>query len=123
MTRRKREPAVAATRPTPHADIPAEWIAIAPDAVTLHVVARPGSTRRGFLRVDPRGLVVALHSPPDRGRANDELIDFLARNLRLPRTTIVLTRGAAAREKTVRIMTDRPREIAEMLTALVVEPA
>ena len=102
---------------------PGKWISVAPDAVTIRLVARPGSTRHGLVRIDPRGLVVALHSPPDKGRANDELIELLARSLRLPRTAINLIRGGASREKTVRIMCSRPREIAAALQALIPKSA
>jgi uncharacterized protein len=98
---------------------PAAWCTIATDAVVVRVVARPGSTRRGLMRVDPRGLVVGLHSPPDKGRANEELIELLARLLRVPRTAITLIRGDTARTKTVRIASSRPREVAGTLQALV----
>jgi uncharacterized protein len=102
---------------------PPAWCTIATDAVVVRVVARPGSTRRGLVRVDPRGLVVALHSPPDKGRANDELIELLARSLRLPRAAITLLRGDTARTKTIRIASSRPREVAATLQALIPRPA
>ncbi len=100
---------------------PAGWITIDADGLTLRVVARPGSTRRGILRVEPRGLVVALHAPPDKGRANDELFELLARSLRLPRSTITLIRGDTSRAKTIRIATRRPHEVATALEALIPE--
>lgn len=100
-------------------DNPAGWISIDAEGVTIRLVARPGSTRRGFVRVEPRGLVVALHSPPDKGRANDELIELLARSLKLPRMAISLIRGGASRAKTVRITSSRPHEVAAALQALI----
>jgi uncharacterized protein (TIGR00251 family) len=74
------------------------------------------------LRVHPRGLVVALHSPPEKGRANDELIDLLARALKLPRVNITLIRGATSRLKTVRIATARPRDLAASIEVLLPGP-
>jgi uncharacterized protein (TIGR00251 family) len=97
----------------------AGWIAVEADTITIRIVARPGSARRGILRVEPRGLVVALHSPPDQGRANDELVELLARSLRIPRSTISLLRGGTARAKTLRIATNHPQEAAEKLKALI----
>jgi uncharacterized protein (TIGR00251 family) len=99
----------------------AAWITIDADGLTLRIVARPGSTRRGILRVEPRGLVVALHAPPDKGRANDELIELLARSLRLPRSAITLLRGDTSRAKTIRIATSHPHEVAAALEALIPE--
>ena len=71
------------------------------------------------MRVEPRGLVVALHAPPDKGRANDELIELLARSLRVPRSAISLLRGDTSRAKTIRIATSRPQEVAAALEALI----
>jgi uncharacterized protein (TIGR00251 family) len=95
-----------------------QWITIASDSVTLQILARPGRTQAGPLRIDPRGLVVALHSPPEKGRANDELIDLLARALKLPRANVTLVRGATSRFKTVRIATVRPCDVATAIGAL-----
>ena len=107
------------TTGAPAPENPSSWIKIDAAGVTIQIVARPGSSRRGVLRVEPRGLVVALHSPPDKGRANDELIELLARSLRIPRSTISLLRGDISRAKTLRIACNRPCEVAEALEALI----
>jgi len=96
-----------------------QWITIAADVVTIQILARPGRAQAGIVKIDPRGLVVALNSAPEKGRANDELIDLLARALKLPRSSITLIRGATSRFKTVRIATARPAAIADALSALV----
>ena len=101
------------------AEDPSGWITPDAGGVTIQIVARTGSSRRGILRVEPRGLVVALHLPPDKGRANDELIELLARSLRVPRATISLLRGDTSRTKTLRIASNRPHEVAAALEALI----
>ena len=46
---------------------------------------------------------VRLAAPPVDGRANDELVRFLARALGVPRASVSVVRGQASRSKTVRI--------------------
>ena len=94
------------------------WMTIATDSITLQIVAQPGRSKAGFTRSDPRGLVVAMHSPPEGGRANDELIALLARSLKVPRSAITLIRGAASRAKTVRIVTANPSAVAAQIRSL-----
>ena len=83
--------------------------------VDVQVVAKPGARRRQILRWEPRGLVIALRSPPSEGRANDELTSFLAELLRLPRSSITIIRGYSARLKTVRIATSNISKVAAVL--------
>ena len=99
-----------------------KWIKIKDGSVTIEILARPGRAQTGPMRIDPRGLVVALNAPAEKGRANDELIDFLARALRLPRSSITLLRGATSRFKTVHIATTKPNEIAAALDGLIAKP-
>lgn len=44
-------------------------------------------------------FIIALHAPPTEGRANEELVAFLADTLDVPKTSISLVRGAGSREK------------------------
>jgi uncharacterized protein len=71
------------------------------------------------VRVEPRGLVVALNSPPEKGRANDELIDFLTRVVSVPRSTITIVRGDTSREKTIRMTVRDPAKVVSALRATV----
>lgn len=98
-------------------DLP-PWILAARGGVVLRILAKPGASRRGILRGDPRGLVIALSSPPEKGRANDELIGFVAATLGLPRTALELASGAASRHKSLRISTADPAVVISQLIAL-----
>ena len=95
----------------------AHWIACGHGFVTIQILAQPGSSRQGILRPEARGLVVALNSPPDKGKANDELIGVLARTFRVRRTAITIVRGQSARHKTVRIATADPAALARTVAA------
>jgi uncharacterized protein (TIGR00251 family) len=71
--------------------------------LTIEIVARTGASRRRVMRIDRRGLVIALNSEPEKGKANAELVEFVARELKVPRTAIAIVRGETSRHKTIRI--------------------
>jgi uncharacterized protein YggU (UPF0235/DUF167 family) len=48
-------------------------------------------------------MVIALTSAPEKGKANDELVQFLSTALKVARTTIAIARGTTSRRKTIRI--------------------
>lgn len=104
-----------------NAEVAPAWLEIGASGITVNVVARPGSSRKGIVREQPDGLVIALHSRRDRGEANAELIDYLARLLRIPRSSIEIIRGAATRRKRLRIATANRSEMAERC-ALLLKP-
>lgn len=91
------------------------WMRVSVDEVMLEVTARPGASRRGAVGVSADRLVVALNSRPDKGAANEELIDYLAREIRVPRSAIMIVHGETARRKTIRIITHEPAKAASRL--------
>ncbi|OAI42102.1 hypothetical protein AYO41_01080 [Verrucomicrobia bacterium SCGC AG-212-E04] len=48
-------------------------------------------------------IKIKLHAPAIEGRANDELIRFVAESLGVPRASVRLVRGAKSREKIVAV--------------------
>jgi uncharacterized protein len=91
------------------------WLVSGEGFVNLHVVVKPGSAHRRILRRDPRGLLIALNSQPSKGRANEELKEFLANLLDTPRSAVAIIRGYTARTKTVRIANPQPARVAALL--------
>lgn len=87
--------------------------------MTIRVVARPGSSRVGVLRVDSRGLLIGVGAAPERGRANAELIETVARMAGVRRSTVEVVTGSTARQKSVRILTTDAAGLAAKLDALV----
>ncbi|MFZ0677607.1 MAG: DUF167 domain-containing protein [Candidatus Binatus sp.] len=85
------------------------------DEVVIEVTAKPGASRRGVIGVTGERLVVAIHSPPDKGKANDELIEYLAREMRVPRSALLIVRGETSRSKTIRVVTHEPTKVASRL--------
>lgn len=63
----------------------------------------PGARRSELVGVADGRLRVRLAAPPREGRANDELIRFLAATLGVPRRNVVLVAGDRSRGKLVHL--------------------
>jgi hypothetical protein len=72
------------------------------DGVILAVKVKPRSRRTGILGVRAGRLLVGVSAPPERGRANDELVAILAAVLGLPRSRLEIVSGHGHRDKAVR---------------------
>jgi uncharacterized protein YggU (UPF0235/DUF167 family) len=94
------------------------WLSVGTGSVTLKVMARPGASRVGLLRVDSRGMVIGVAAAPERGKANAELIETVARMAGVARSTVELAAGTAARRKSLRITCADPAAIAARLAAM-----
>jgi uncharacterized protein (TIGR00251 family) len=93
------------------------WIRIGRAAVTVEILARPGASRTNVLRVEPRGIVIGIAAPADKGKANAELFRFIAKLSGVARGAIEIARGETSRSKTVRISTSDPAAAAAKLLA------
>jgi len=71
--------------------------------VMLEVKVVPSSGRSVFLLGTSGRLKAYLKSPPERGKANDELVTLLAKGLSCPKRLITIVLGATSRTKRVRI--------------------
>lgn len=74
----------------------------------------PGASRRRVLGATGGRLRIALVAPPERGRANRELLELLAEQLQLPTRSFSLVAGAGSRLKQVRVQTDGRMGIEEL---------
>jgi uncharacterized protein (TIGR00251 family) len=91
-----------------------------PQGCLLRLTVVPGAQRTQVVGLYGDRLKVRLAAPPEKGAANRELIDFLARSLHLPKTALILTQGAAGRAKVVAVhdpSPDLPRRLAALLPA------
>jgi uncharacterized protein (TIGR00251 family) len=69
----------------------------------LRVRLTPRADRDAVTAVADGVVHVRVTAPPADGRANESLRRLLAKQLRVPRSTVELVRGHTAREKTVRV--------------------
>jgi hypothetical protein len=67
----------------------------------LHV--RPGASRTEVTGTHGEALKIRLAAPPVDGKANAELLRFLAEVFAVPRRDVMLVRGDTSRAKVVRI--------------------
>jgi uncharacterized protein len=65
----------------------------------LPVRAQPGARKAGILGEYAGMLKVAVTAPPEDGRANKALTEFLAKALSLKRSQVKLISGDTSREK------------------------
>ena len=89
--------------------------------VQLWLRAQPGASKTRLVGLHGERLKVALQAPPVDGKANDELIRWLAEALHLPRAKLVLAAGQASRDKRVDVNLPRPQVLA-LLGALLCAP-
>ena len=81
--------------------------------LTIYVKPKANTT---CLRVEGEELIFYTTEPPVGGKANESLIKYLSKKLKVPRRDIVIVRGARNRVKTVRIYRLSKDEIMKTLT-------
>jgi hypothetical protein len=83
----------------------AAWPCIAPKrgGTLLMVVVTPNARRTGADGLHDGALRVRLAAPPVEGQANERLVEWLARELGLPRKAVQVLHGAASRRKQVQL--------------------
>ena len=74
-----------------------------PPSCTLAIKAIPNAPRSAVVGGLGEALKVKVHAPALEGRANEELCEFLADTLGLPRRAVTLVQGDKSRQKLVRI--------------------
>jgi uncharacterized protein (TIGR00251 family) len=84
---------------------------------SLRLTVVPGSQRTQVVGLYGDRLKLRLAAPPEKGAANRELIDFLARALNLPKSCLKLTQGAQSRHKVVAVEDPSP-DLGRRLAAL-----
>jgi uncharacterized protein len=93
------------------------WLKLQDSSVTLQVKVRPGASRTEIVRTQADSVVIALNAPPEKGKANQELVRMIAGMASVSRSAVSIVRGSAARHKLVTIATGHPRRVAELLAS------
>jgi len=69
----------------------------------LRLRVSPGSRRSEIVGRYGDGWKVRVAVPPEGGRANEAVVELLSERLRIPRRSISIVSGQAARDKIVRM--------------------
>lgn len=72
-----------------------------PIKITVRVV--PGSSRQCVERKEDGSFRVRLRCAPEKGRANRELVEALARHFGVAKSDVSIVRGTGSRDKVVLI--------------------
>ena len=89
------------------------------DGVVIDLSVVPGAKRTELSGVHDGALRVRLAAPPVDGKANDELLRWLAAELAQPRRAVALLRGTSSRRKQVLVKV----ALAYVLTWLLAQPS
>jgi uncharacterized protein (TIGR00251 family) len=75
------------------------------DGNEMHIAVKalPGASKTEFAGVQEQRLRVRIAAAPEDGRANAELIAFIAKNLGCPKKEVRLLRGSQSRVKTIAV--------------------
>ncbi len=84
----------------------------------FRVRARPGGSRRFAGGVHQGALKVQTTLPPEKGKANSDILKIVARALGLRKSQVSLAAGAKGRNKEVLVIGIDPDELQERLNAL-----
>lgn len=83
----------------------------------LHVRVKPNARRTQLIGRMGDAVRVDVAAAPERGRANEELIEILAAALHLPRESFAIAAGQSSRDKHLRIRGIDAAELERRLSA------
>ena len=74
-----------------------------PSGATFAVKVHPRAKKNAITGEVGDALKLALTAPPTNGKANEACIDFFARLLNLPRSSVTIAAGQTCRNKVIRV--------------------
>jgi uncharacterized protein (TIGR00251 family) len=97
------------------------WYKIIEQKVSLTIVVKPNAKKSAIVDFSEKELKISLHAKPKQGEANEELISYLAKLLRLPKSEIVLQRGKGSRYKQVVMpLTDNVQQLLDDVSRFII---
>ena len=74
-----------------------------PSGVTFAVIVHPRAKKNAITGEVGNALKLALTAPPVDGKANEACIEFFAKLLNLPRSSVTIASGQTSRNKVIRV--------------------
>lgn len=81
-----------------------ETKSMATPPIIIQVKVKPNSRTSVFERLEEGTWLARIKSPPVDGRANQELIELIAKHFRCAKSAVSIKSGASGRMKVVRIL-------------------
>jgi uncharacterized protein YggU (UPF0235/DUF167 family) len=76
-------------------------------SVKLFVKAKAGARRNEVKQIDETHFVVSVTEAPEKGRANEAIVEFIAEHLGVSKSSVQIIAGASARNKVLEIIANR----------------
>jgi hypothetical protein len=89
-----------------------------PDGSVVAVRVQPRARRAGIAGTHAGSLKVAVTEPPEKGKANQAVIDLLCERLSLSRSQVQLLSGETSRNKRLLVAGLRPAELITRISRL-----
>ena len=89
-----------------------------PACATFQVKVSPRARKNAITGTWGDALKLALTAPPVEGRANEACIEFVAKLLNVPRSSVTIAAGESSRQKLIRVAGARAAQVEEKLRAL-----
>lgn len=86
-----------------------------PLGATFAVKVHPRARKNGITGEIGDALKLSLTAPPTEGRANEACVDFFAKALDVPRSSITIAAGQNSRNKVIRVSGLTAQQIRERL--------
>jgi uncharacterized protein (TIGR00251 family) len=86
-----------------------------PSGITFAVKVHPRAKKNAITGEVGDALRVALTAPPVDGKANAACIDFFARLLKVPRSSVTIAAGQTSRNKVIRVAGIMAQQVRERL--------
>ena len=87
------------------------------ESIEIKIYVQPKASKSRIIGLYDGLLKIAVTSPPVDGRANREVVKFLAKCLKIPRSDIVLRAGLHSRRKTFAIAGLKDEEVRRLFAA------
>ena len=84
-------------------------------AVTFAVKVHPRAKKNAITGELGEALKVALTAPPVEGRANEACVEFFAKLLKVPRSSVSIAAGETTRNKIIRVAGITAEQVREQL--------
>jgi uncharacterized protein len=86
-----------------------------PTGTTFAIKVHPRAKRNAITGEVGDALKVALTAPPVDGKANDACIEFFAKLLKVPRSSVTIAAGEKSRNKVIRVAGMSAEEVRDRL--------